>query len=100
LPPNSDFTAYVDRFLNAAQMRCKGNFTAIPDTSTRNLKSLDIHCNDGAVGQRSSVLFIRHGSIITAIATTTTLPKGDTDYLRDIRKRIIEGVRAMDLKKR
>tara|TARA_R110002124_G_scaffold64985_2_gene178013 strand:+ start:843124 stop:845754 length:2631 start_codon:yes stop_codon:yes gene_type:complete len=99
LPPNSDFTAYVDRFLNAAQMRCKGNFTAVPDTSTRNLRSLDIHCNDGAIGQRSSVLFIRHGAIITAIATTTTLPKGDADYLRDIRKRIIEGVRAMDLKK-
>ena len=100
LPPQSNFTAYVDRFLNAAQLRCDGNFTAVPDTSTRNLRSLDIHCNDGAVGQRSSVLFVKHGSIITAIATTTSLPKGDADYLRDIRKRLIEGIRVMDRKKK
>lgn len=99
LPPNSDFTAYVERFLNAAQLRCNGNFTAVPDTSTRNLKTLDIHCNDGALGQRSSVIFVRHGQIITAIATTTNLPKGDTDFLRDIRKRIIEGIRIMDKKR-
>jgi hypothetical protein len=99
LPPNADFTAYVERFLNAAQLRCTGNFTAVPDTSTRNLKTLDIHCNDGAVGQRSSVIFIKHGSIITAIATTTNLPKGGSDFLRDIRKRIIEGIRVMDRKK-
>jgi len=99
LPPNADFTAYVERFLNAAQLRCNGNFTAVPDTSTRNLKTLDIHCNDGAIGQRSSVIFIKHGSIITAIATTTNLPKGGSDFLRDIRKRIIEGIRIMDRKK-
>tara|TARA_R110002126_G_scaffold13118_3_gene56844 strand:+ start:372932 stop:375535 length:2604 start_codon:yes stop_codon:yes gene_type:complete len=99
LPPNADFTAYVERFLNAAQLRCTGNFTAVPDTSTRNLKTLDIHCNDGAIGQRSSVIFIKHGSIITAIATTTNLPKGGSDFLRDIRKRIIEGIRVMDRKK-
>lgn len=99
LPPNSSFNDYVERFLKAAQLRCNGNFTAVPDESTRNLKTLDIHCNDGGLGQRSSVIFVRHGSIITAIATTTNLPKGDADFLRDIRKRIIEGIRVMDKKR-